>query len=242
MALLLQLLIAHLVGDFFLQTSKLVVRKEQLKWRSGFLYVHVLIHFALTMLFTGDLEFWLYAAGISLLHLLIDGAKLQFQTAETKRTWFILDQVLHVVVIVAAWWLYLKIPFDIKLISDQRVLAIILAVLFILKPASLIIKVVISKWSPRISPGQIITEVESLENAGQLIGMMERFLILVFILLNRWEGIGFLLGAKSIFRFGDLTQAKDTRLTEYVLIGTLLSFILAILTGLVAAYILKAVI
>ncbi|VTP98075.1 Uncharacterised protein [Sphingobacterium daejeonense] len=31
------------------------------------------------------------------------------------------------------------------------------------------------------------------------------------------EGVGFLLAAKSIFRFGDLTNAKDTKFTEYVL-------------------------
>jgi hypothetical protein len=240
MALLLQLLLAHLVGDFFLQTNKLVNRKEQLKWKSGFLYVHVLIHFVLMMLITRKLDFWIYAAGVSFLHLLIDGSKLQLQRDETKRTWFIADQMLHFLVIFIAWWLYEQLPLDLSLLNDQRVLAVVLAFLFISRPASFIIKVVISKWSPRTSPGKITTEVESLENAGQLIGMMERFLILVFILLNRWEGIGFLLGAKSIFRFGDLTEAKDHRLTEYVLIGTLLSFILAILTGLLAGYFLKS--
>jgi len=234
MVLLLQLLIAHLAGDFFLQSNNLVNKKEQLKWRSGFLYT--VIHFVLMLLLTADIHFWKYALAIALLHLVIDGCKLQFQTSETKRTWFIADQILHVIVIVAAWIIHQQIEFDLSALFDQRVLALTLAVLFILKPASLIIKVVISKWSPRSSPGKIITEVESLENAGQLIGIMERLLILTFILLNKWEGIGFLLGAKSIFRFGDLTEAKDTKLTEYVLIGTLLSFIIAIMTGLVASY------
>jgi hypothetical protein len=42
------------------------------------------------------------------------------------------------------------------------------------------------------------------------------------------EWLGLLLAAKSIFRFGDLTNAKDKNLTEYILIGTLLSFGLAI--------------
>jgi hypothetical protein len=44
----------------------------------------------------------------------------------------------------------------------------------------------------------------------------------------------FLLAAKSIFRFGDLKKVKDRKLTEYVLIGTLLSFGIAILVGLIA--------
>lgn len=239
MVLLLKLLIAHLIGDFFLQTGALVRQKEQRKWMSGFLYVHVLLHFILMMLLTADLQFWKFALGITILHLLMDGLKLQFQTSDNRRNWFIGDQVFHVVVIVLAWALYQHRSFDAAFLSDPRVLAITLAFLFIMKPASFIIKVVISRWTPRATPGKIQTEVESLENAGQLIGIMERLLILIFILLNRWEGIGFLLGAKSIFRFGDLTEAKDTRLTEYVLIGTLLSFILAIVTGLAASYFVK---
>ena len=52
------------------------------------------------------------------------------------------------------------------------------------------------------------------------------------------EGVGFLIAAKSVFRFGDLSKAKDRKLTEYILIGTLLSFGLAILFGLCYEYVL----
>jgi hypothetical protein len=45
------------------------------------------------------------------------------------------------------------------------------------------------------------------------------------------EGIGYLLAAKSIFRFGDLTNSKEKKLTEYILIGTFLSFAIAVLIG-----------
>jgi hypothetical protein len=48
--------------------------------------------------------------------------------------------------------------------------------------------------------------------------------------------IGFLLAAKSVFRFGDLTRAKNRKLTEYILIGTLLSFLIAIATGLIVMH------
>jgi hypothetical protein len=51
--------------------------------------------------------------------------------------------------------------------------------------------------------------------------------------MNFWEGIGFLLAAKSIFRFGDLKDKQDIKLTEYILIGTLLSFGIGILSALV---------
>ena len=40
-----------------------------------------------------------------------------------------------------------------------------------------------------------------------------------------------LLAAKSVFRFGELNKAQDIKTTEYVLIGTLASFTVAILVG-----------
>ena len=56
-------------------------------------------------------------------------------------------------------------------------------------------------------------------NAGQWIGYIERVLILTFVLIGSIEGVGFLLAAKSVFRFGELNKAKEIRTTEYVLIG-----------------------
>ena len=40
-----------------------------------------------------------------------------------------------------------------------------------------------------------------------------------------------ILAGDAIFRFGDLKEAKDRKLTELVLIGTLLSFSSAIFIG-----------
>lgn len=73
---------------------------------------------------------------------------------------------------------------------------------------------------------------ESLSNAGKFIGMLERLLVFIFIVTGHWEGIGFLLAAKSVFRFGDLKESKDRKMTEYILIGTLLSFSIALTVGL----------
>jgi hypothetical protein len=70
-----------------------------------------------------------------------------------------------------------------------------------------------------------------LNNAGKYIGILERIFIFTFVIMGKWEGIGFLLAAKSIFRFGDLKESKDRKLTEYILIGTLLSFGIAIAVG-----------
>ena len=68
----------------------------------------------------------------------------------------------------------------------------------------------------------------SLNNAGMYIGILERLFVFVFIVMGQWQAIGLLIAAKSVFRFSDLTRAKDRKLTEYILIGTLLSFALAV--------------
>jgi hypothetical protein len=80
---------------------------------------------------------------------------------------------------------------------------------------------------------QISLDHKSLPNAGKYIGMIERLFVLVFIITGRWEGIGLLITAKSVFRFNDLKESNSRKLTEYILIGTLLSFGLAIITGLI---------
>ena len=88
--------------------------------------------------------------------------------------------------------------------------------------------VLLYKWSSEIIDG----ENQSLANAGKFIGILERILVFVFIITDHWEAVGFLITAKSVFRFGDLKESKDRKLTEYILIGTLLSFGFAILTSL----------
>jgi hypothetical protein len=61
-----------------------------------------------------------------------------------------------------------------------------------------------------------------LPNAGWRIGLLERALVYLFIQAGQPAGIGFLVAAKSVLRFG--TAARDTRMSEYVIIGTLGSF------------------
>ena len=68
---------------------------------------------------------------------------------------------------------------------------------------------------------------------GRLIGQLERFLILTAIFSDKYLLIPMLLTAKSIFRFPTITQNVDKDFAEYYLISTLLSFILAIMTGIV---------
>ena len=95
---------------------------------------------------------------------------------------------------------------------------------------------IISIWTPESKN----KKDDSLQNAGNYIGILERLFVFCFILTGHFEAIGFLLAAKSIFRFGDLKEAKDRKLTEYVLIGTLLSFGIAMATGFLVEFALQS--
>ena len=70
-----------------------------------------------------------------------------------------------------------------------------------------------------------------LDSAGKWIGIVERILILLFIIMNQFGAVGFLIAAKSVFRFGSISNPDDQMRAEYILIGTLISFALAIATG-----------
>lgn len=64
-----------------------------------------------------------------------------------------------------------------------------------------------------------------------MIGYLERLLILTFTLVGSYSAVGFVLAAKSIFRFGELNKSADRSMTEYVLIGSLVSVVITILIG-----------
>lgn len=64
---------------------------------------------------------------------------------------------------------------------------------------------------------------------GRLIGLLERIFVFLFVLLGQYSAIGFILAAKGVTRFNNFKDDKP--FAEYVLIGTLLSTLLALLIG-----------
>jgi len=224
--ILVKLILAHIIGDFFLQRGKWIESKEKKKWSSPYLFLHVFIHFALILLILWDLSVLPIILLITFLHYVIDGFKLTFQTEETRELWFAVDQVAHLVVLVGAWHFYWG-GGDIGGFSDQFWI-MLTGLLFLTYPASYFMQHLMASWSEQIDSG----EKESLQGAGKYIGMLERIFVYLALITGYAQVIGFLLAAKSVFRFGDLTRSKDRKLTEYILIGTLLSFLMAIVVGL----------
>ena len=58
---------------------------------------------------------------------------------------------------------------------------------------------------------------------------------------GQFAGVGFLVAAKSIFRFGELKDSENRKQAEYIIIGTFTSFLLAIVLSLVVQALLKLV-
>ncbi|MCB0463054.1 MAG: DUF3307 domain-containing protein [Flavobacteriaceae bacterium] len=229
MILLTKLFLAHIIGDFFLQPKHWVKEKEKKKLKSPKLYFHVAIHFALLFLILWDLALWPIVLVIGGLHLIVDALKLIVQKKKTKRLWFFIDQVLHVLVIITAYYVYTNTTLDYNSIFTEQNLILITCLVFLTRPVSIIMKTIFTKWN--IS--KLTENNESLKDAGEYIGILERLLVFIFIITNHWEAVGFLITAKSVFRFGDLKESKHRKLTEYILIGTLISFGIAITVGLI---------
>jgi hypothetical protein len=230
-ALFSKLLIAHLVGDFIVFRNKRLKEKGKPLWKSRRLIAHALIHFIFSWIALSEVALWPFALIIGISHyaselIIRNGLSRRIQLA------FITDQLFHLLLIyiVASVTTDPLWPSDImQLQMPWLSIAGLIAVTF---PAAKFIEVFLSQWPPAKSADKI----KGLTNAGLWIGILERILIYLFIITGHWEGIGFLLAAKSIFRFGDLTNSKDISLTEYIMVGTLLSFCTAIVMGLTINY------
>lgn len=226
--LFIKLLLAHLIGDFILQPIRWVIHKEANKITSKYLYLHVLIHGALMMLLLWDVGYWKIVVIIMISHYFLDLAKLYANPLFKNKTIpFFVDQILHLVVLYGCAYYGNLFDHTMHLLSliDWP---LVTAIVFVTYPAAIIMGVLLEGMSKKIE-----LDHKSLPNAGKYIGMIERLFVLVFILLGRWEAIGLLITAKSVFRFNDLKERNNRKLTEYILIGTLLSFGLAIITGII---------
>jgi len=233
--LLIKLLIAHVLGDFVLQPNSWVTAKKEKTYKSKYFYFHGLVHLiSLFVLLGFNFSYSLTIIALVISHLVIDLLKLQLENKINYRALFAIDQILHLFIIVIVAYLYFPYKIIYGYIYEIEPLLFCLSFLMLSFVSSILIKIVMSKWALEEDKSE-----DSLENAGKYIGILERLFVFSFILLNQWSAIGLLIAAKSVFRFGDLSRAKDRKLTEYILIGTLISFGLAILVGLTYKYLIK---
>lgn len=241
MTILLNLLLAHFIADFLLQNRQLVETK---KYSVLPILLHSLIVGGLSYIFVRMLAISVF---IFISHFIIDFAKNRtvehiLKISNQKRFYmikillFILDQVLHIIVIIFLLYIFReRILYTSYLHIPENLSIICLAYLFTIWVSSFLIGFLTKPYEMQIK----VDKESGLTGAGKIIGQLERFIILTMILTNNPIGIGFLFTAKSIFRFENL---KKRKLAEYILIGTLYSFVFAIAIGYLTKYLLKVVV
>lgn len=227
----LQLLLAHILTDFVLQTKKLIKHKNKKKAKSWMLYLHGFLAGFLTYLLLQRWDEFLIPAVIAVTHFAIDLWKL-YQKDDSLKI-FLLDQGFHLLVLLGCW-IYLSplrpelLDRFIDLTTNTAFLALVLGYLLVIYPIGFIIGKATQRWQKELAKED---SLGSLKQAGRVIGVFERVLIVTLILTDNFGAIGFLIAAKSILRFSDAKAGNARKQAEYVLIGTLMSFALSIIVG-----------
>ncbi len=209
--LLIALVTAHLLADFVFQTTYMVLNKQ----RPLIMLMHGAHVFALTALLSGGAM--LLALGIALSHIAIDAVKVHLAPDDLRS--YLVDQGAHLLVLLLAvmwlpdtlldhWWPPLS--------TDMIQVALVLSGLITATMAGG------GGVGGRTGRCKSDAQPEGLEYAGRIIGLMERGLIFLMVMIGEPSGIGFLIAAKSILRFD--TVSRDQKMSEYVIIGTLASF------------------
>ncbi|MGB3726790.1 MAG: DUF3307 domain-containing protein [Glaciecola sp.] len=231
------LLVVHILADFYLQPHSWIMSKVKYKEKSLGLAKHMLVHTLLTFL-----ALLVATQGVShnsiialliiiLTHYAIDIWKtyMGFTIA-----YFLCDQIGHIIVLLGvSIWLSNTSVFVLsqQLITSVSFNHVVWGVgyLLVYKPMAITIQLLLR---PYLQDVENVNHANSgLQMAGEHIGSLERIIVLTFVLLEQYSGIGFLLAAKSVFRFGDMRRQQDRKLTEYIMLGTLLSVSGAMLVG-----------
>lgn len=218
----LPMLAGHLIADFWLQPRSWVLHKRENGLKSLKLILHSVIASALPVIFIFRLNLWWFFPVIFVVHLLTDLLKTRLKDNIFT---FLSDQIIHisVLLILAVWGTKEQI-----LPETANLWLYISGFVFVTNPAGiftgLFLNVVITDKTDKTA-----------YDVSAWIGILERILIFVFILSGQFSAIGFLIAAKSIFRFND-TREEGNKKAEYFLLGTLISFTIAIVTGLIINY------
>ncbi|MGB7269157.1 MAG: DUF3307 domain-containing protein [Albidovulum sp.] len=205
------LLFGHILADFVLQTSWIAANKRRLPA----LLLHGLIVLAATQAATGRFEAPELLV-LTLAHIGIDFAKTRI--CPTGLTGYLADQAAHLISLVAlALWspdLYAS-----GLWASQpempRAMAYVGGAILTIRAGGFAVGELMRDYQHAALP-------EGLPNGGRVIGMLERSVIFLLVMVGQPAGIGFLIAAKSILRFD--TASQNQHASEYVIIGTLASF------------------
>ncbi|MFA3904493.1 DUF3307 domain-containing protein [Fusobacterium nucleatum] len=232
------LISVHLLADFLFQTSTYSEKKRKMLKS---LLLHSFIYFIVFeiiffILFQCEKAFILGLI-ISVLHFLINYTVNKLEKYFPKRRlqllFFSFNQLIHLVVIVGFFYFLNLENFTSQLYIDLKdceyfktFILYVTVFSIILDPASVFIRKLFTSISPKTYPKRNLEELK----AGNIIGKLERIIIAILLLNNQFGVMGFVLTAKSIARF---KQMENRDFAEKYLIGTLTSFLIALISVLI---------
>lgn len=210
------LLFAHALADFVLQPARMVAAKH----RPLVLLAHGGVVLATAFAATGSLHPALLV--LAVLHMACDFGKTRLGRGFAA---FMVDQSVHLATLLAvaasvpglvAGGVWAHLP------QLAAVYALLAGAVIAIRAGGFAIGVLMQPWAEVIA-------LDGLPGGGRAIGQLERGLIFLMVLGGMAEGIGFLIAAKSVLRFG--TVREEAKLSEYVIIGTLASFAWALVAA-----------
>ncbi len=235
------LLLGHVLGDFTLQTGAMVADKA--RTRVLFLHVWIVLIASWIALGLAPAPWLLFFVAVS--HFAIDLAKQRYVARQLARgappgfAAFAVDQAAHLAVI----WLAANLwpgAWASGVWARPELLAELPGLARLPEAMAIASGLVATVWAGGYAVRDLMSGLKlpadpetdrSLPLGGQLIGRLERLMILMLLLAHQPDGIGLLIAAKSILRFNEIGKADDRRASEYVIIGTLGSFAWAISTA-----------
>ena len=239
-AVFVPLLAAHLVIDFLVQTRTEVERKSRLHLPT--FVIHGVEHAALAYVLVGAWGLWLLPLLVFVAHGLIDLVKESLQrgflttrpeaSVHIRLSALILDQLAHVVSLLIITRLMQEvIPEGADLAPTVMTGVLILASGWIVtaRVGGFVVGFATQPFLDELTAAAEARPTSDrpargLTRGGQTIGVLERTLIFLLVVMGFETGVGFLIAAKSIFRFGELKDSQNRMEAEYIIIGTLLSF------------------
>ena len=231
LVVLLRLLAAHFLADFLFQPDYWVSQRNQRKGKSGWLLLHGLIYTSLIFLALAKWNTWFWVIPVVFItNIIIDFLKSNKKDTAVS---LIIDQALHIVILGAIWVIAVKLPINAIyqklsiLWQSRQAWLVILSYVAVIWPVGIFIGKVTESWRKGLDR----EDSRGLARAGMWIGRLERVITLTFVLAGQPQGVGFLIAAKSVFRFGEISDPQNRKEAEYILIGSLLSFGIALGIG-----------
>lgn len=227
------LLILHILGDFYFQTSKIakcknakvgsgcrdcVQCKDGSKLNYKYIFIHVMIYnipFVMLFFMTDWLSTLIIIFILFVSHSVIDVLSC-FLNKSTKQTIvFIIDQFLHTGVLFLIYKLF-------KFYSFFNEYSVVVRIVFMILMLAVPCSIFINKLFEDLYPGTIDAKIFDI---GSIIGILERFLVVIFSYFEDFAAIAIIITVKTWARSNDL---KEPDFRNKYLLGTLASLVLAL--------------